>query len=189
MVKVNKTTKRTKKSTTEVKRNLHKKMPPRRKYNMISDEDKQRIFKCYEGQGDYLLLARQLGVKRSTAYSIVERGLKNEGLVNRKRGGFRKSKVSEEMKQTLISIVEEHPEFTLNQINAEMKLLLPHAPTVSKTTVANTLNNCLIVTKQLRDAPAERNSDETKNKRLQYATWLMNSVARLSFIFVDEAGE
>ena len=39
----------------------------------ISDETKRRIIKAHENQRDYMEVARVLGVKRGTAWSIVSR--------------------------------------------------------------------------------------------------------------------
>ena len=42
--------------------------------------------------------------------------------------------------------------------------------------------------KKLEDAPAERNSDATKEQRFEYCQWLMGNIQRFDLIFVDEAG-
>ena len=65
----------------------------------------------------------------STAYSLVTLGLRRDGIVNMKRGGARKLKVTPEVKDVLVSIiVEAHPDFTLNQINHDLRRRVPDAP-------------------------------------------------------------
>ena len=43
----------------------------------ISIEDKKRLVNAFENEEDYLLLANQLGIKTSTARSIVLRSLED----------------------------------------------------------------------------------------------------------------
>ena len=126
---------------------------------------------------------------KSTAYNIVKRGLDNNGILSKKRGGARKEKVDQRMKDQIVEIVEEHPEYTLDQINADLQLQMPDAPHVSRSTIARTLENQLIVTKCLHDVPAQRNTDGTKAGRYVYANWLLQNGATTNFIFVDEAGK
>lgn len=46
-------------------------MPPTRRYNRVSNEDRNRIIQRHEAGEDYLEMATQLGVPRTTAYQIV----------------------------------------------------------------------------------------------------------------------
>ena len=65
----------------------------------------------------------------STAYSLVTLGLRRDRIVNVKRGEARKLKVTPEVKDVLVSIiVEAHPDFTLNQINHDLRRRVPDAP-------------------------------------------------------------
>ena len=103
----------------------------------------------YEGE-DYYVLAEQLGIMRATAYNIIRRCMENNGVVAQPRGGARFHKVTQAIKETLISIVEEQPEFTLNQINSELRSRLPNEPEIGITTLANTLNGQLLVMTKTR---------------------------------------
>ena len=67
----------------------------------ISDETKRRIIEAHENQGDYMEVARVLGVKRGTAWPIVSRFLAN-GVVARPRGGRRITKTDADMIETCI---------------------------------------------------------------------------------------
>ena len=86
------------------------------------------------------------------------------------------------------AVVEDHLDFTIRNINRELRTRLPQSPAVSQTTISSILDGLLITTKKLEDTPAERNSDRTKQQRCAFATWLMNEVQETEFIFIDEAG-
>ena len=66
-------------------------MAPRRNYNKIPVIDKTRLRESFN-RGDFLQLAKILGINRTTAYSIVNRDQDKE------RGGNRQTKVDDEMK-------------------------------------------------------------------------------------------
>ena len=55
---------------------------PRQAYNTISRLDKERLREVYRNGGDFLNLATQLNISRTTAYNIVRREV-----VEKKRGG------------------------------------------------------------------------------------------------------
>ena len=160
------------------------------RYQRISKVDKQRLFDSYKRNEDYQDLARQMGIKRTTAWAIVKRAEENDGQVTRPRGGIRQSRVktTDETARVAVSIVEEHPEFTLEQIRAELRRRLPNQLPIGKTTLANLLSGQLIVMKKLEDAPRERNTDAVKDERFAFADWIMREGIQKHLIFVDEAG-
>lgn len=93
------------------------------------------------------------------------------------------------MKTALQEIVQEHPAYTVNQINNELRLRLPNKPHIQRTTVNTALIGQLLFLKKLEDAPAERNTDETKTSRRDYANWLLNDgIQRQELIYIDETG-
>ena len=131
-------------------------------YSQISTDDKARIFQaCTRGE-DYLQLARQINVKRTTAYQIIHRALADEAVVAFPQGGVRSVKENEDMVNSAIDIVSEHPEYILIMINQELRLQLPNAPHVTPSAISNLLKVQLITMKKLEDAPAERNSEGQK---------------------------
>ena len=97
-------------------------------YSKISTDDKARIFQPYTRGEDYLQLARQINAKRTTAYQIIRRAMTNEGVVAFPEGGVRSVKVNEDMVNSVIDFVSEHPEYTLIMINQELRLRLPNSP-------------------------------------------------------------
>lgn len=54
---------------------------------VISALFKQKLVECYENGGDFLNLAKSLGIKADTARKIVLRHKK--GLASRKHGGYK----------------------------------------------------------------------------------------------------
>ena len=157
-------------------------------YQRISDADKQRLYDAFNQGEDYFEVARLLGIKRNTAYCILRRIYERDGVLTLPCGGVRRKLVTDETRDTAVAIVEEHPEFTQEQINAELQVRLPNAPCISRATLANMLAGNLIVKKKLEDAVAEQNSDRTKRLRLEFADWMMNTGVNLELIYIDEAG-
>ena len=156
-------------------------------YQRISESDKQRLVDCHLKGDDYVELARVLGIKRKTAYSIIAR-FKATGFVVRQRGGNRRPKVTEEIRRTSVEILEENPDFTLEQLNEELRRRLPDAARISISTLCTVLDAELITMKKLEDSPTERNSDRVKNQRLLYANWLLQDGVNQQLVFIDGAG-
>ncbi|GFO21048.1 transposase [Plakobranchus ocellatus] len=157
-------------------------------YSKINTDDKRRTYESYVRSEDYVDVPRLLNVKRTTAYNIVKRAEQNHGQIERPRGGHRHAKVTDAMRAVVRAVVEEHPDFTIRNINRELRTRLPQSPAISQTTISGILDGLLVTTKKLEDAPAERKSDRTKQQRHAYATWLMHEVQETEFIFIDEAG-
>ena len=157
-------------------------------YQRILDADKQRLYDAFNQGEDYFEVARLLGIKCNTAYHIIRRIDGRDGVLTLPRGGVRRRLVTDETRDTAVAIVEEHPEFTLEQINAELRVRLPNAPRISRSTLANVLAGNLIVMKKLEDAVAERDSDKTKRLRLEFTVWMMNPGINKELIYIDEAG-
>ncbi|GFO49870.1 hypothetical protein PoB_007637500 [Plakobranchus ocellatus] len=130
-------------------------------YSKINTDDKRRIYESYVRGEDYVDVARLLNVKRTTAYNIVKRAEQNHGQIERPRADHRHAKVTDAMR----AVVEEHPDFTIRNINRELRTRLPQSPAISQTTISGILDGLLVTTKKLEDAPAERNSDRTKQQR------------------------
>lgn len=153
----------------------------------IPNGDKDRLIAAHERGEDYVELARQLGIKRSTAYSIMRRS--TEPPRQNTWGGRRRKKIDDEMTATLLEIVEEHPAYTVDQINHELRLRLPDKPHIQRTTLNTALIGQLLVLKKLEDCPAERNTNDTKTQRRDFANWLLNDgIQRRELVYIDEAG-
>lgn len=156
-------------------------------YQKISQNDKERLVECHVNGGDYVELAGVLGIKRKTAYSIIAR-YKATGCIIRRRGGNRHPKITDDMRTTCVEIIEENPNYTLDQINDELKRRLPDAAHICISTLGRILDGELITIKKLEDSPTERNSSSVKNQRRGYAEWLLQDGVNNQLIFIDEAG-
>ena len=135
----------------------------------ISDETKRRIIEAHENQGDYMEVARVLGVKRGTAWSIVSRFLAN-GVVVRPRGGRRITKIDAEMIETYIQIVEDHAEYTLNtlsQINAELRRRNPNKPIVCDSSISKMLHGQFIKLEETGNDPGREKLSRRQSQALR----------------------
>ena len=102
----------------------------------ISLVDKQRIVDAYNNPNvDYVEVAATLDIPRGTAWSIVNRYLEDGEVVVRRRGGGRGQVANEEMVACLVECVEQHPAYTLCQLNQELRVRMPASPPISDTTI------------------------------------------------------
>ena len=103
-----------------------------------------------------------------------------------RRGGRRPCLVDEEMRETLVRIVEENAAFTLQQINAELRRRLPTKPQVSIASLHRALKFQLITLKKMENVPQERNRDDVVEARKEHAEWFVTNVEEI--IYIDESG-
>ncbi|GFR83869.1 hypothetical protein ElyMa_005985800 [Elysia marginata] len=108
-------------------------------------------------QYNYIDAARLLDVKRTTAYNIVKRAVQNHGEIERPRGSHRHAKVTDAMRAVVRPVVEEHPEYTIRNINRKLRTRLPQSLAVSQTTISGILDGLLITNTKPEDASAELN--------------------------------
>ena len=72
----------------------------------------------------------------------------NEGVVTFPRGGVRSVKVNEDVVNSAIDIVSEHPEYTLMMINQGLRLQLSNAGHVTPSNFSNLRKGQLITMKK-----------------------------------------
>ena len=116
-----------------------------------------------------------LGVKRGTACSTIRRH-QQTGQVEQPWGGAHNRKVDAEMTAFAIQTVEEHPEYTLLQINRELQTTVPRKANILIQCLSRLLRNQLIVMKRLETAPVVRNRDDSKQAQSAYADWHLQTV-------------
>ena len=111
-------------------------------YQRISTTDKQRLVDAHARGEDYVALAQQLNIKRTTAYAIIRRAGENGGIVSLPRGGSRPQRrlVTQALIDAAVTLVEQHPEFTLDQLNTELRSVLPQHAQISRSTLSNVLH-------------------------------------------------
>ena len=161
----------------------------RGQYRRIALTDKLRLTAAFDRGDDHLALAQALGIKRTTAASIVAKHARGEPM-EQPRGGRREQRVlvTPEVLVTLIDIVEESPGFTLRQIGSH--LFQRSGVQLSTSTISRALDAQLIRIKKLETAPVERNIPRIKVERQVYAEWLLgvDAGARENLLYLDEAG-
>lgn len=158
---------------------------PPRMYNRISDSDRRRIIGAFERGEDFVALARQLNIKRTTAYTIVRSG-RVEKLP---KGGAKRIKWDAEMQEFICAQVEANPLITLKQLNSLLRQNLPTKPVVTDKTVSAKLNGALYTTKLARDLPAGRNSPPVIQQRVDFCEWICSAdVVAVHKVFIDEFG-
>ena len=101
------------------------------KNKRISDIDKQRLFDCHSRGDDYINLAENLGVKRTTAISIVSRMQKRAGVSSLPSGGAIHRKVDDEMRDEMRNILCEYPSLPLKEMNKLLREKLPNKPQIT----------------------------------------------------------
>ena len=154
---------------------------PRGPYARISTELKERLIASWEDGGDYLDAANVPNIKPSTARSIIMRHQRGESLDD-KHGGRRETrvKVTEDVINIIIDIIERHPDFTLRQVKEQLREPL------SVTSISRGLDCRLITMKKLEDCPTQRNSLRVKEARSAYAQWYLEDAVNKTQIYVDE---
>ena len=92
------------------------------------------------------------------------------------------------MRDALQDIINENPLSTIKEINAALQSRFPEKPVISDSCVGSVLDKMLITLKIARDVPAQRNSDDVINQRLDYAKWYLETGQLRETIFIDECG-
>ncbi|XP_041464794.1 uncharacterized protein LOC121415591 [Lytechinus variegatus] len=158
-------------------------------YKRISDDDRRRVVEAFEGnEQDYLEMADNLGIKRSTARSIVRTYLETGRAVKLPRGGARNSKMDEEVRNYLRAAVESNPRLTLSQMKDKLQEDLPQKPDLSMSTIARALDGMLVSLTLTEDAHCSRNSPRVLQQRREYAEWFVQRSVVAHCVFIDEYG-
>ncbi|XP_072168667.1 uncharacterized protein [Diadema setosum] len=159
------------------------------RYRRIPQEDRERIIEAFEGNNlDYLELADTLGIKRSTARSIVATYLRTGRRNKLPRAGERNVKMDDEMRARLQHIVDNNPLATLEQMKRDLQAVFTQKPPVSVSTIARALDGMLITSKLAEDVPDARNSPRILDMRVEYAQWFMAEGVVAHCVFIDETG-
>jgi transposase-like protein len=152
--------------------------------NRISKADKQRLIACSENGGDFVTLANHLGIKETSARTIIRRHIKN--LHQGRHGGHKPRVMTGEVGQSLVEFVEKNPLATLETMRGFLSSAC--GVNVSVSTIAGYLDGHLITIKQVRDVLAARNSPPTKERRFHYAKWFIENQMRDKCVYIDESG-
>ena len=139
---------------------------PRQPYRRVSAEDRQRIVSDFRSGLDYVACAERLGVRRSTAYSIVRRYQDTGDIeLGAAPSGGRPPKLDAEMRDFFVMLIEDLPSITLKNMNTLLRATWPHKPHVNESTIARALSGMLISVKLCNDVPANRNRPDVVENR------------------------
>ena len=107
-----------------------------------------------------------MGIKRTTAYAIIRRAQQRDGQLALQRGSAREQcqLTIPELVLAAVQIVEQHPNYTVQQINVELRLALPHHAAIGRSTLSSMLHGKL----KLKDAPQRRYAIDVKNAHLKF---------------------
>lgn len=103
-------------------------MPRRNK--IVSEADRRRIVDSFDNGEDFIAVAATLGVKRTTAYTIVRRYQATGQVARTPRVGGRQPKLDPESIDFLVSLIDANPCITLTEMNATLREIFPRKPQV-----------------------------------------------------------
>ena len=133
-----------------------------------------------EEDGDWLGLATQLNVPKTTAYRWIREEVKDDG-----RGWSYNQKITAEHKEAMCSFIENNLRITLAQIVEKLHLM--YALTISKPTVFRHLDMLVYTLKSVRYEPERANIPENKQKRKVFVQTLLNYQGQnLPILFMNE---
>ena len=116
-----------------------------RGYKRGSAADNQRIIDKYEAGEDFLAIATELGMKRTTAYGIVRRhqqwqAARDSGQVNEPQTPGRSKLLDQESIDFLVMLVEANPTITVKELNTSLREVFTGKPHVSDSTIVRLLD-------------------------------------------------
>ncbi|KAF4671092.1 hypothetical protein FOL46_000513, partial [Perkinsus olseni] len=149
-----------------------------RDYRVVEDSTRKAILtKFKEGGNGWLKFAKDLGVKRTTAYQIVKKGSDKKG----KWGGRREKtvKVTAEITARLLAAVEQNASITLKALREKVN------GAVSTSTIDRVLDGSLLTLKKITPVPVDKNSPQNIAKRAVYCRDYQGEVRKK--IHIDES--
>ena len=139
---------------------------------------------AYEEGEDFLSLASTLGIKRTTAYSIVTRFVKEGRTESIEHRGGRRCIIDDETIDFLVLLLEANPDLTLREMKDTVREIWSGKPHFSEVTLSRALDGEAITLKMSRDCPAERNSEPVLDSRREYAQWLICRMASVDTVYM-----
>ena len=104
-------------------------MAARGQYRRISNVDRSRLVEAFEGNNqDYLELADNLGINRSTARSIVATFIRSGRRDTLPRGGATHHKMDDDMNNHLEVILERNPLLMRTSLNDNLQTSRKYPP-------------------------------------------------------------
>ncbi len=157
-------------------------MAVRGKYVKTTDEIRRRVLDAYEAGADAYAVGYANGMKRRTIGDLLKRGTE----FMQPRGGTKRAKITDNMKQRLEDIICETPDKTLKQLADSLEEF--HNVRVTPQAVGKALDGMAYTLKELRAEPQTMNNDVNKEKRHAYCQRLMNLLADgCRIVWIDES--
>ena len=144
-----------------------------------------QIVAVYEADGKWKEKARELQVPISTAYRWV-----NQGDHEDRRGGRRFTKVNQEHRDFMVTLIENNPRITLKEMAEGLKAKFSTASadfSLSKTAISSHLDMALYTLKKVRFEPERANVPANKEKRKAFVEKLLICQGQNKpMVFMDE---
>lgn len=163
----------------------------RGKYQRVSNSEVEQICMNYTAKGmSAKEIAELMGKKLSTVETYISKYKKNPNVEEikpkeKKGGGERWKKFSDEEKKWVVKQTEDHNSKTMVSIREDFKN--KWNKDISFSTINKIQKDNHLSTKQLYPEPVERNSPKTIEERYQYVHRVMGR-SREDMIFLDESG-
>ena len=157
-----------------------------RSYRRMTPEHQDALVRAYHDNRDVYEVAQTLAINRDTAYRFMKRYLQQQEVAQVRPGRTFRVKLTNEGLQLLIQAIEEKPDLTLKQM--QERLENSGHETVSASTISRRLQGQMFTLKKMQVYPANRNSAATKNKREEFAQWLIQHESNYRFVWIDETG-
>lgn len=148
----------------------------------FKNDTKLRIIAVAEKDSDWKAAARANGVPIATAYGWLCRADEPP----RKRGGYRKPKLTNYDVEKMLTYVERNPLITLTEIKCKVQDEI--GISISTNTIHKYLDCKFYTIKKVLSEPCTMNSASNKEKRRDYVQALMDKMGQGKFIiFIDES--
>jgi hypothetical protein len=151
-------------------------------------DDLDALARAVEENLDPMVVGKSHNMKTSTIRKVVRRLRVDGKYAPSPRGGHRWSVWTEDLGADLVHLVEEYPQYTLDQFREGLENLHPNVRIPSRSAIAARLQFDLFSTKKVHVIAQERNSAEVKAERAQYATEMSHLPANVVPVFTDETG-
>ena len=154
----------------------------RGQYSKAAKNDtKLRIIAASEKDSDWKAAARANGVPIATAYGWLRRADET----SKKRGGYKKSKLTEDDVERVLAYVEENPLITLTESKSKIQ---NEIDIIISTTTIHKYIECRLYSEKILLEPCTMNSVSNKEKHRDYVQASMDKMGRGKFIiFIDES--
>ena len=161
----------------------------RGKYQIIQQNDKNRIIQHYYDGKSTPMIADIMMINRNTVDSIIESHQSSANVANQTKVESRSHILTEEEKGAVKSWVDDDCSRSLSSLANECQNQFDKKVSVS--TIQRVLEKFAFTMKRVHSQPVKRNTSSTIGDRFKYANAFMDHLTRCTykdFIFIDEVG-